>query len=989
MRYSLIITLVLFLPALGFSATIYVPDAPYTTIQSAINAASSGDTIIVRSDTVNGGPYKENIVLPNIDITVVSESGAALTTIDGRQLGSVVMYGTSASSASILDGFTITNGSATNGGGIDCSSSSPTLQNLTIVSNSANSGGGIYVNGGTPTITGSTFSSNQASSLGGAICSYSGGLNVTDCEFYGNDGGGYGGAIYYQGASLTLESCSIYDNECNNWGGGVCGYSASSLPTTVKKCYIYDNSGSYGGGLYFENLGDILLVNNMIHGNSASYGGGLYLENSTSSRLTNNTLSLNRASSQGGGIYCHGSESPEIYNSILWDNAAPTGPEIYPGSGTPTVDYCDIEGSSSESSWTWLGENCKDANPYFYQANENDFRIVAISPCKEAGSNIAPSVPDKDIEGDDRPFSDKVDMGADEWTTQLGIGEPRTYTVPGDYATIQAAIDGAYPTDTINVTASPVGFTNIDFKGRAVTIQNATDAAITLNGGQAGSVVTFDKGEGADSVLDGFTITNGRAANGGGIHCNNSSSPTLLNLIINNNSATSYGGGIYCRIGDLSLDGFEITNNTASDHGGGIYMNNSTLTVTGSTFSTNETTSGRGGGIYLYSGSLDLSSSQLNANEAGNWGGAICTDYGALNVTGCDLYGNDGGGYGGAIYYQYGGASLTLERCSIYNNECINWGGGVCGYSASSSPTTVKRCSIYDNSGSHGGGLYFQSLGTVLLVNNLIHGNSAWYGGGLYLKTNASSTLTNNTFSLNSASSYGGGIYCYGSGSPVITNSILWGDTAPDGPEIYPEAGTPTITYCDIQGGTGQTWFDPVTCIDEDPDFANPGADDFHLTTPSPCVDVGNDSDPNLPDKDFEGEPRRWDGDNNGSIVVDMGADEHNNPDLVEFVYIKAAGLGNTVIVGWETASEVDTAGFHIWRADKRNPEESDFVRITGQLIPAEGGPSQGKIYSFIDLNVENGHPYRYKLEDVDLNGESRFSDPVMVRWWMPGLLHR
>ncbi len=117
--------------------------------------------------------------------------------------------------------------------------------------------------------------------------------------------------------------------------------------------------------------------------------------------------------------------------------------------------------------------------------------------------------------------------------------------------------------------------------------------------------------------------------------------------------------------------------------------------------------------------------------------------------------------------------------------------------------------------------------------------------------------------------------------------------------------------------------------------------------------------------------PREW----NGGIHYTL------SPDLVELVYFKAQGYGGAVHISWETASEIDTAGFHIWRSWKRNPAESDYVRITGQLIPAEGNASYGATYDFIDWAVVRGHPYTYRLEDISYSGESTFHEPVLIRW--------
>ena len=124
-------------PALA--ATIHVP-AFQPTIQAGINYASAGDLVFVEP-----GTYTENIDFLGKAITVQGEYGAGVTAIDGDQSGSVVTFENGETATSVLEGFTIKNGSGTSGvgGGIYCDSSSPTITGCTLSGNTAsNSGGG-------------------------------------------------------------------------------------------------------------------------------------------------------------------------------------------------------------------------------------------------------------------------------------------------------------------------------------------------------------------------------------------------------------------------------------------------------------------------------------------------------------------------------------------------------------------------------------------------------------------------------------------------------------------------------------------------------------------------------------------------------------------------------------------------------------------------------------------------------------------------------
>ena len=71
--------------------------------------------------------------------------------------------------------------------------------------------------------------------------------------------------------------------------------------------------------------------------------------------------------------------------------------------------------------------------------------------------------------------------------------------------------------------------------------------------------------------------------------------------------------------------------------------------------------------------------------------------------------------------------------------------------------------------------------------------------------------MANCTLYENQGGENAGGIHCENNSNPVITNCILWGDMPQ---EMYTQSGsTPTVTYCDIQNGTGEWWFG-AGCID-------------------------------------------------------------------------------------------------------------------------------------------------------------------------------
>ncbi len=80
------------------------------------------------------------------------------------------------------------------------------------------------------------------------------------------------------------------------------------------------------------------------------------------------------------------------------------------------------------------------------------------------------------------------------------------------------------------------------------------------------------------------------------------------------------------------------------------------------------------------------------------------------------------------------------------------------------------------------------------------------------------------------------------------------------------------------------------------------------------------------------------------------------------------------VTLKWQTASEIDNAGFNLYRAEEK---DGDYEQINDSLIAAEGYATEGAAYEFVDEDVENRTKYWYLLEDVDLNGVSTVHGPV------------
>ena len=545
-------------------------------------------------------------------------------------------------------------------------------------------------------------------------------------------------------------------------------------------------------------------------------------------------------------------------------------------------------------------------------------------------------------------------------------GPAATRLVPGEYATIQAAIDAAVDGDVVIIapdTYTGDGNRDIDFHGKAITVRSTDPndpnivaaTIINCNGTleEKHRAFYFHSGEDCNSVVCGLTITKGYADYGGGIYCV-SSSPTITNCTFRDNMAKYWGqfsaltplengssmvtddsevhimcppplpgwrgkgGGICCRLSNPTLTNCKFAGNSAHQYGGGMYnYYDSSPILTNCTFASNSAS--YGGAMYNGNNNPTLINCTLTSNEAIASGGGMFNNGTSPTLEECTFSGNSAGGSGGAMCNTYG--SLKLTNCTLRVNCANNYGGGI--YSDYTNATLVN-CTFNGNySGDAGGGMY-NYRSDLTLTNCIFSGNSGeGNGGGIYCRNNSLTRVINCTFSVNSALN-GTSLACdsYGSEYPSsvqVTNSIFW-----DGAyEIYNrDDSTVNITYSDVQGG-----YSGEGNIDADPCFADPGYwdangvwidGDYHLLPGSPCIDAG---DPNYiaeaNETDLDGRPRILDG------RIDMGAYEYR-----PLIQAEAKIIPHTI----NLASKGKWITCYIWL-----PEDYDVADIDGRSLFLEG----------------------------------------------------
>jgi parallel beta-helix repeat protein len=277
--------------------------------------------------------------------------------------------------------------------------------------------------------------------------------------------------------------------------------------------------------------------------------------------------------------------------------------------GTATLTVNNITRLSGSTEFTYIGPGV----PFTIPASGS--KTVTLRYCPTSGSSAVFNVNSNDPVNTDVTFNV---TGTEAVSC--------TIYVPLDYPTIQQAINAASDGCTIFV-SSGTYTENINFYGKAIRVKGAGSSGVcgcpeegsnkvTINGMYHGSVVTFNSGETRNSILEGFTIINGFAPEGGGIFIENAS-PTIKDCIIHENVAyetggISYGGGIYISgssASPLIFNNIIIKNSATSQwalsQGGGIYITNSASpTIQNCTIADNTSNYVGGGGIHV---SLDSS----------------------------------------------------------------------------------------------------------------------------------------------------------------------------------------------------------------------------------------------------------------------------------------------------------------------------------------------------------------------------------------------
>ncbi len=405
----------------SIAAVLKVP-SNYSTIQSAIDAAQRGDTVLLAR-----GSYAENIIFGGKSIVLASnyvysydqhDIDETKISGDSNSTSSVIYIGRGTTNQAKLMGFTIERSSTVNipfiGGAIYCGGSSPTFSRLKIINSRASeTGGGMAFSYSESVLDSLYVGANKSNGNGGGFFAEFSKLSIRSCSFIGNEAR-VGGAAYIYNvndpaelSNPVIDNCTFMLNKATSGGesskgGAICSISGSTK--IIASTFIRNSTTGQAGAIYLDHPRFPYLINLTIAHNSIELPGA---GNLAAGVFINNT---------SASTYCDAT----IKNSIFWSNAVAGQYEMIitgaSGTNKAQMSYSDVDVSKILTEGNATVENGSgiiNADPLIISPYGLDFGIGASSPCIDKG--------DPDTNEDGKSWEeDEADRDADYSRKDIG-----------------------------------------------------------------------------------------------------------------------------------------------------------------------------------------------------------------------------------------------------------------------------------------------------------------------------------------------------------------------------------------------------------------------------------------------------------------------------------------------------------------------------------------------------------------------------------------
>ncbi len=570
-----------------------------------------------------------------------------------------------------------------------------------------NGASGINTGGEGATIKNCIIADNYSANDGGGIRSeYGDDLVVRNCVIAGNHASMTGGGIYsnqlFDKTEAHYVNCTIINNTAGEMGGGL---SLGSYTVNISNCIIVDNICENGPQIAVRSAA---CDSNISYSNVESGALGIYYKYPGRLRWGTGIIDA-EAQFALSGDYHFLSGSACIDSGT---NTPPGGLQLTDLYGRSRIMDGDNNGSSVADMGAYEFEYASSIPVIaidreffeFYSFNGQPNPEPQFLSIRNAlGGTLNWQITDDSFWLETNPQSgtstgqvEQVEIKVDTTTLSHGeyagiisISDPNAVNgvrtvfvklhiadqvrVPEDYPNIQAAIDALGDGSTVVVsdgTYTGVGNLDINFRGKAITVKSKNGSANCIVDCQGyGRGFIFDTYEENDSILDGFTITNGyNSLLGGAIYCKESS-PTIMNCEISNSQSDKWGGGVCFQNSWAKMVRCTVKGNVSDGDGGGVFCwRGGSVTIDSCTV-TNNTADEEGGGMALVNdNNAVVANCLITNNTAGTLGGGVFIQNGVIPLTNCTLSENTAVGSGGAIYF-HTGRDITLLNCILWGNS--------------------------------------------------------------------------------------------------------------------------------------------------------------------------------------------------------------------------------------------------------------------------------------------------------------------------------
>lgn len=377
-------------------------------VGDGIAAAGDGDTVLVCP-----GAYSEFIDFGGKAITVRSVGGSAVTALESSSLSNpVVIFQRAETATSVLEGFTLSHSSNSAASGIEINRASPIIRGNRITQNFACIGSGIFVQSGSAVIEDNTIEVNRPRAGCSPASSGGGGIAVS----------GDSTVIIRRNA---ISNNSAFDGAA---GGGIL-LSDAGTPT-IESNVFWGNVAHYGGAIGLIGRSDATIAGNLIVRNRGGWGGGIYWKVPAGGRgplVVSNTIAENFISNDGSAIFADGFDAATaLYNNNIVAFVAQNavfctfGADLNP----PVFRFNNVFSRGAKYTGTCTDQTGVNGNisvdPLFIDAPAGNYRVPGGSPVVDAGDQLLPGVPPRDLEGRPRVIDGNgdrlavIDIGAYE-----------------------------------------------------------------------------------------------------------------------------------------------------------------------------------------------------------------------------------------------------------------------------------------------------------------------------------------------------------------------------------------------------------------------------------------------------------------------------------------------------------------------------------------------------------------------------------------------